>query len=79
MSESAAEQIKVDALSLPTEDRCDLARRLLDSLESDDVDRIEQVQMAIAQRRLDELTTGQVAGVPAEEVFTRLRSRNIPT
>jgi|GEM_PF-2197709 putative addiction module component (TIGR02574 family) len=79
MSESAAEQIKVEALSLTSEDRCDLARRLLDSLETDDVDRIEQNQLTMAQRRLDELTTGQVAGVPAEEVFARLRSRNIPT
>lgn len=71
----SAEQIKIEALSLPPEDRSELLLRLADSLGVSDDKQIDREWLAVAKQRLDELRSGQVVGVPADQVFAELRAR----
>jgi putative addiction module component (TIGR02574 family) len=59
---------------LPAPQRAELAYFLLLSLEPGEDGWAETWREELA-RRLEEIQTGQVAGVPAEEVLTRLRER----
>ncbi len=76
MAHSLAE-IEDDALQLPAEDRARLAVRLLASLEesSESPEEIEQLWLAEAERRFQELRDGVVQGIPAREVFAQLRAK----
>ncbi len=65
-----AEQIESEALSLPTDARARIARALIESLDEDaEVERAWQEEV---QRRLDDLRSGRVEGIPAEEVFAEI-------
>ena len=57
------------AVLLPPEDRTYLAEQLLASLEEADV---EQQWAAEAKRRRDEVRSGRVKPIPAEEVYRRI-------
>ena len=64
-----------EALRLPPRDRARLAERLLGSLDgSFDVDN-DRFWLEESERRLDELESGKVTGVPAGKVFARARLR----
>jgi putative addiction module component (TIGR02574 family) len=65
--------IEAEALKLPSHERARLAELLIASL--DEEDEWAQAWAAEAERRYEELKSGAVTGVPAEEVFARLRSR----
>ena len=69
--------IEDDALKLSDEDRARLAVRLLASLEEEveSPEEIEKIWLAEAERRFKELRDGVVQGVPATEVFSRLRAK----
>ena len=69
--------IEDDALKLSDEDRARLAVRLLASLEDEveSPDEIEKIWLAEAERRFKELRDGVVQGVPAKDVFSRLRAK----
>jgi putative addiction module component (TIGR02574 family) len=56
-------------VQLPPKDRVFLAERLLDSLEDAD---IEQTWVEEAKRRRDEVRSGKVKPVPAEDVYRRI-------
>ena len=76
MRHSLAE-IEDDALKLSDEERARLAVRLLASLEeeAESPEEIEKLWVEEAERRFRELRDGAVQGVPAEDVFTRLRAK----
>ena len=68
-------EIESEALQLPPRERARLAQRLLASLDTESHDRdAEQIWLQEAERRLDELESGKVIGIPAEQVFRRARS-----
>jgi putative addiction module component (TIGR02574 family) len=57
------------AVLLPPEDRTYLAEQLLASLEEAD---LEQQWVTEATRRRDEVRSGRVKPIPAEEVYRRI-------
>jgi putative addiction module component (TIGR02574 family) len=69
-----AREIEAKALQLPPTERARLAERLIASLDQESDRDAEQVWLAEAERRLDELESGKVAGIPAEEVLDKARS-----
>ena len=69
------DDIEAEALRLPEEDRARLFERLLLSFE--DIPQDEGIAQAWAEeaaRRDRAMESGEEAGIPAEEVFKRLRS-----
>ena len=67
-------QIESEALQLPPRERARLAQRLLASLDPASDRDAEQAWLQEAERRLDELESGAVAGISAEQVFKRASS-----
>jgi len=65
-----------EALELPLEARADLASQLLDSLDDLSEEESDRLWAVEAERRYAAYQAGTVEVVPAEEVFSRLRSRN---
>jgi putative addiction module component (TIGR02574 family) len=69
------DEIEAEALSLPEEDRARLFERLLFSFEETSPnDEIAQAWAEEAARRDQAMESGELPGIPAEEVFRRLRS-----
>ena len=68
-------EIEAEALKLPREDRARLAEMLLASLADDELDPGWADE---ADRRFEELRSGAVRGIPAEEVFAQIRDRTLP-
>ena len=67
-------KIEAEALKLPPKQRARIAERLLSSLEDQVDPENERFWLETAERRLDELLSGKVKGIPAEQVFKRARS-----
>ena len=61
------ESIEQTVLQLPVQQRAELARKLLQSLDDQDQDEIAQSWNAVATRRAAELDSGRADVVPAEE------------
>ncbi|GMV04431.1 MAG: hypothetical protein AMXMBFR53_07110 [Gemmatimonadota bacterium] len=61
------EQVEAEARRLPREERARLAEALIASL--DEEAEVEQAWAAEIARRVEELRTGAVESIPAEEVF----------
>ena len=68
------EEIVASALKLPERERVRLAQDLIASLDQDVDPDVEALWLAEAERRLDELRSGKVRGVPADEAFARARN-----
>lgn len=71
-------QLEAEALELSSQERAQLAHRLLVSLD-EDVDDPAEVDRAWEEeirRRLSEVDAGTAELVPAEQVFSELRARN---
>ena len=64
------EQLEVEARSLPRDERARLVEVLLASLEEEA--EIEAAWLLEVQRRDEEMRSGAVEGIPAEEVFREL-------
>jgi putative addiction module component (TIGR02574 family) len=62
-------------LQLPSDARARLAERLLASLDDEFEAEAEQLWLAEAERRLDELEAGTAVGVPADQVLADARSK----
>ena len=58
-----------EALALPADERARLARDLLASLESLSDQELEDLWRAEASARAKELRSGEVKGIPAEDVY----------
>ena len=65
-------QILTAAQALPPKEREALCSQIAESLDAP-IDREEQAWADIADRRAEELRSGQVKGVPADEVFAKAR------
>lgn len=76
------EQIVRDVRDLPVQEREQLLAELIRDLEPRDDASPEEIEKAwdteIA-RRLEEIDSGKVKGIPAEEVFARLRAKRDET
>jgi putative addiction module component (TIGR02574 family) len=70
----SSRQLESKALKLPRKNRARLAQRLISSLDQEtDVD-TEKLWREEAERRLAELKSGKVIGIPAERVIRKARS-----
>ena len=69
------EQLKVQLERLPSRERAELAHFLLCSLEQEaeaDVDAAGEAELA---RRVADIQSGKVVGIPAAQVFDELRAQ----
>jgi len=69
---TCAERLIDEAIELPVEQRILMVDSLLRTLNPVDDD-IEAAWVAVAERRREELRSGCVQGIPAEEVFAEAR------
>ena len=67
------DQLTADAMKLPVRDRVQLAQRLVSTIDDEVESDTEALWFAEAERRLDELRSGKVQGIPAEDVFRNAR------
>ncbi len=67
-------ELIAEAVSLPVEERAIVADSILRSLNAPESD-IDRKWVAVAQRRLAELRSGQVKPIPGEQVFARVWKR----
>jgi putative addiction module component (TIGR02574 family) len=67
------EQLAAEALALPSEERALLADRIVESLDAAEANRIDQLWMAEAKRRRDEIRQGLVKTISGEEALARVR------
>jgi putative addiction module component (TIGR02574 family) len=75
MMSETLETLKSQLGVLPSRDRAELARFLIDSLEpgvDDDEEAAWEIELA---RRVADIRSGRVVGKPADQVFTALRGR----
>ena len=70
-----AEQIIIEASSLPLEQRARVVDRILQTLVPTSAEN-DGAWLAVARQRLAELRSGKVAAVPGEAVFERILSRH---
>ena len=64
-----------NALLLPTHERAELANILLSSLDDDSQWDIEDAWGAELEKRIHDIRSGNVKGIPAAEVFAKLRGK----
>ena len=72
------EQVTTEALNLPSKDRAVLTRALIQSFDeepADDPADVEQAWHDEVNRRVEEIKSDRVKGIPAEEVFAKLRAK----
>jgi len=72
MSKRGAEVLE-EALSLPPDERAELAERLLTSLDASHDRRIDELWAQEAEDRLDAFERGEIKAVLAKEVFDTIR------
>jgi putative addiction module component (TIGR02574 family) len=70
---TSVEQLAKQAMALPTESRARLADLLVESLDADELGRIDQLWVAEAKRRRDEVRAGRVKTIPGEEALRKVR------
>lgn len=75
MAKTAAEEILGSALRQPEKERARIAEALIASLDATPDPEVEQVWQREVSRRLEELDSGAVQGLPWEEVRDRLDPR----
>ncbi len=63
-------ELAAQALSLPSEDRAQLAERLVESLENET---IEKLWIKEAKRRRDEIRSGRVKPISGDEALKQVR------
>jgi putative addiction module component (TIGR02574 family) len=71
---SPAREVESRALRLPRSERARLAQRLISSLDQEVSPDVDKLWLREAERRLHELKSGEVAGIPAEKVVRKVRS-----
>ena len=67
------EQLAEQAMNLPAESRAKLADLLVESLDADELGRIEQFWVVEAKRRRDEVRSGKVKPIPGAEGLRKVR------
>ncbi len=69
-----SEKVMLEAMSLPPDARALLADRLLNSLDSPERKEIDRLWAEEAERRIQQIRTGEVEPIPGEEVFKEIRN-----
>lgn len=69
-----ARELESRVLKLSRGERARLAQRLISSLDQEVDAHVETLWLQEAERRLGELKSGKVAGVPAEKVIRKARA-----
>jgi putative addiction module component (TIGR02574 family) len=69
-----ARELESKALKLPPRERARLARRLISSLDQEVDSDADRLWLQEAERRLGELKSGKIAGIPAVKVIRKARS-----
>jgi putative addiction module component (TIGR02574 family) len=69
-----ARDLESKALRLPRKERARLAQRLISSLDREANADVEALWLQEAERRLAELKSGKIAGIPAKKVIRKARS-----
>lgn len=72
---AAADKVFDDALSLPADACLTLVEKLLTSLNLPTQAEVDRLWSEEAERRVAEIDRGEVALVPGEQVFERIRRR----
>jgi len=67
------DQLEQEAMQLPPASRAQLADKLVESLDSAEIDEIQRLWAAEAIRRRDEVRSGRVKPIPGEEVLAEVR------
>ena len=70
---TTVEQLADQAKSLPPESRARRVDLLVESLDTDELGRIEQLWAAEAKRRRDEVRSGKVKTIPGPEGLRKVR------
>jgi putative addiction module component (TIGR02574 family) len=70
-----ARDLEAQALKLPTRARALLVRRLISSLDEEADPDNERLWIDESERRLEELKSAAVTGIPADRVFAEVRSK----
>ena len=69
---SNLDQLTAEAMKLPLRERVQLAQRLVSTIDDEVESDTEALWFAEAERRLEELRSGEVQRVPADEHFAAL-------
>jgi putative addiction module component (TIGR02574 family) len=75
MAQSSADELRERALQLPADERLALATELLDSVEGPEDPQWAAAWAAELDRRVKELDSGTVKGIPWEQVRARILER----
>jgi len=67
------EELTEEAMQLPAAAKVELAGKLVESLESAEIDQIQQLWATEAVRRRDEIRSGKVKAIPGEQVLEEVR------
>ncbi len=67
------DELTEQALSLPSEARALLADRIVESLDASSLGQIDQLWIAAAKRRRDDVRSGRVTTIPGDEALVRVR------
>lgn len=67
------EEMAAEAMKLPLRDRVRLAQQLASSLDDGVETDVEELWLAEAERRLEELRTGKAKGIHASDAFPKAR------
>jgi len=70
---TTVEQLAEQAMNLPAESRAKLADLLVESLDTDELGRIEHMWLTEAKRRRDEVRSGEVKTIPGPEALRKVR------
>jgi putative addiction module component (TIGR02574 family) len=66
------QELKMAAASLPAPERVELANYLLHSLDDQEEEGAHAAWLALAERRMAEVRSGKVVGVPGQDVVKHL-------
>lgn len=68
------DRLAEQAMKLPGESRARLADLLVESLDAEELGRIDRLWLAEAKRRRDEVRAGHVKTIPGDEARRKVRS-----
>ena len=71
----AAEKIKTELVRLSPADRTELVHFLIETLDQEQEPAVQAAWDAELRRRLGEIESGKVKGIPAEDVFDEMRKQ----
>jgi putative addiction module component (TIGR02574 family) len=67
------ERVAEQAMKLPAESRAELADRLVESLDSEEIGRVDRLWLDEAKRRRDEVRSGRVKTISGDDANRRVR------